>query len=243
MIEDPDSGRGGDLLYVMASPYNVTPDELTDKFDTVDIDSSYACTYAPWAMYYDNSNKKYISLPVTRDVVKNMASVDNNSFPWFAPAGVERGSVSCIKAEYKTTLATEDELYENRINPVKTFAKDGVKIWGNKTTYKAESPLNRINVRRLMIRIKKLILNATRSLIFDQYSDSLEDQFKDIVNPILLDVKKNRGIFDFKVITSVTPEARDQHILPAKILIKPTPSLEYISISFVVYPESVNFEE
>jgi phage tail sheath protein FI len=194
-------------------------------------------------MYLDNSNKRYINLPVTKDVVRNMAETDNVSFPWFAPAGMERGSVNCVKAEFKTTLADEDTLYEARINPVKTFAQDGVKVWGNKTAYNVESPLNRINVRRLMIRVKKLVTNAAKNLIFTQYDDTLDKQFRGLIDPILADVKSNRGISDYKIITEVTPETRDQHILPAKILIKPTPALEYISISFVVYPDSVSFDE
>ena len=242
MIEDSEDGRGGDALYIMASPNNMDATELAEKFEEVEINSSYACTYAPWVMYYDSSNKRYLDLPVTKDVVRNMASTDNNSYPWFAPAGMERGNVNCIKAEYKTTLANEDELYENRINPVKTFAQDGVKIWGNKTAYNMESPLNRINVRRLMIRVKKLVTNAAKNLIFTQYDDTLEKQFRGLIDPILADVKSNRGISDYRIITEVTPETKDQHILPAKILIKPTPALEYISISFVVYPESVSFE-
>lgn len=243
MIEDSDDGRGGDALYIMDSPANMSPEEIAAEFEDSDIDTSYACTYYPWIMYFDKFNNQYLNLPPTKDVVRNIAMTDNNSHPWFAPAGIERGSVNCVKANFKTTLAQEDVLYENRINPVKTFGKDGVKIWGNKTAYSTDSPLNRINVRRLMIRVKKLIASAARNLIFEQYSTELDKQFKGIVEPILADVKSNRGIYDYKVITESTPETRDEHILPAKILIKPTPALEYISISFVVYPESVDFQD
>jgi phage tail sheath protein FI len=172
-----------------------------------------------------------------------MAAVDNNSYPWFAPAGTERGKVNCVKAAYKTRLSDEDALYEANINPVKSFAQDGVIIWGNKTAYPVETPNNRINVRRMMIRLKKLIVNAAKNLIFEQYDEELEKQFRGIVEPILADVKANRGIIDYRVITECTPETRDQHILPAKILVKPVQALEYISISFVVYPESVKFDE
>ena len=243
MIEDSDEGRGGDTLYIMSAPNREDIEDAIEEFELADINSSYACTYFPWVMYYDNTNKRYLNLPVTKDVVRNMAATDNKSFPWFAPAGTERGSVNCVKASIKTTLSDEDALYEVGINPVKSFAQDGVKVWGNKTTYSVESPLNRINVRRLMIRVKKLITDASKHLIFEQYDDTLEQQFKGLVEPILADVKANRGIIDYRVITECTPETRDQHILPAKILIKPTQSLEYISISFVVYPESVQFED
>lgn len=243
VIEDTEDGRGGDALYVMNSPYGYEPDELADMFNDTEINSSYACTYAPWVMFYDSSNRKYLDLPVTKDVVRNMAATDNKSYPWYAPAGIERGNVNCVKANYKTTLAQEDVLYENRINPVKTFAQDGVKIWGNKTAYSVESPLNRVNVRRLMIRVKKLISEAAKSLIFTQYDDSLDQQFRGLVEPILNDVKSNRGISDYRIKTEITAETKDQHILPARILVKPINALEYISISFVIYPESVAFED
>ncbi len=247
MIEDPEDGRGGDALYIINSPMDVnevkTADLIAEAVNDSDIVSSYACTYWPWIKYYDNSAKRYLTLPVTKDVVRNMAATDNNSFPWFAPAGTERGNIDCIKADIKTTLSDEDTLYENRVNPIKTFAQDGVKVWGNKTLYDKESPLNRINVRRLMLRIKKLVVEASKHLIFEQYDATLEKQFKSLVEPILADVKSNRGIVDYRIQTESTPETRDQHILPAKILVKPTPALEYISITFVVYPESVSFNE
>ena len=247
VIEDGEDGRNGDALYIMAAPgpdSNITTaQDAVEAFNSAEINSSYACTYFPWVMYYDSSNKRYMNLPVTKDVVKNMASIDNNSFPWFAPAGSERGKVNCVKAAYKTRLSDEDMLYEAGINPVKSFAQDGVMIWGNKTAYPVETPTNRINVRRMMIRVKKLIIDAAKHLIFEQYDEELEKQFRNIVEPILADVKANRGIADYRVITECTPETRDQHILPAKILVKPVQSLEYISISFNVYPESVKFEE
>lgn len=249
VIVDPEDGRGGDALYVMAAPQYDSdmmmygPDDIVSFLEETELDSPYACTYYPWVKYWDGDNKKYIDLPPTKDVVRDMAATDNVSFPWFSPAGLTRGEVDCTKAFYKTTLLDEDTLYENMINPIKTFAVDGVKVWGNKTLYHQETPRNRINVSRLLIRVKKLVSQAARFLIFEQYDMTLEKQFRSIVEPILQNVKENRGIYDYRVVTENTEETRDQHILPAKILIKPTPALEYISISFVVYPESVQFDD
>lgn len=249
VIEDPEDGRGGDALYIMASPQYeddmtlLTPDDIVYELDSTEIDSPYACTFYPWVKYFDGSAKRYIDLPATKDVVRDMAATDNVSFPWFSPAGLTRGNVECTKACFKTSITDEDTLYENMVNPIKTFAADGVKVWGNKTLYHQETPRNRINVSRLLIRVKKLISQAARRLIFEQYDVTLEKQFRSIVEPILQDVKSNRGIYDYRVVTEVTEETRDQHILPAKILIKPTPALEYISISFVVYPEQVAFND
>ena len=249
VIEDPEDGRGGDALYIMAAPqYDKDmmaygPGDVVSFLEDTELDSPYACTYYPWVKFYDGDAKRFIDLPPTKDVVRDMAATDNVSFPWFSPAGLTRGEVDCTKAFYKTTLLDEDTLYENMINPIKTFAVDGVKVWGNKTLYHQETPRNRINVSRLLIRVKKLISQAARNLIFEQYDNTLEKQFRSLVEPILQDVKSNRGIYDYRVVTENTEETRDQHILPAKILIKPTPALEYISISFVVYPESVQFDD
>lgn len=243
VIEDPEDGRGGDALYVINSARDGVADEIVDDLENSEIDTSYGATYWPWVKYFDKTANKYIMLSPTKDVVRNMAETDNKSNPWFAPAGVNRGRMNVTKAEQKTKLLDEDELYGNRINPIKTFAQDGVLVWGNKTLYTKETPLNRINVRRLMIRVKKLVKIAARQMIFDQMDSSLEQQFRSLVEPILADVKSKRGMIDYRIMTESTPETRDQHILPARILIKPMQALEYISISFVVYPESVDFIE
>ena len=243
VVEDPEDGRGGDALYIINAPRDGVAEEIVDDIETSEIDTSYGATYWPWVKYFDATANKYIMLSATKDVVRNMAETDNKSNPWFAPAGVNRGKMNVTKAEQKTKLLDEDELYGNRINPIKTFAQDGVLVWGNKTLYSKDSPLNRINVRRLMIRVKKLVTLAARQMIFDQMDSSLEQQFRSLVEPILADVKSKRGIIDYRIMTESTPETRDQHILPARILIKPMQALEYISISFVVYPESVQFDE
>lgn len=142
----------------------------------------------------------------------------------------------------KTKLADEDTLYDGRINPVKTFAEDGVFIWGNKTIYSVDSPLNRINARRLMIRLKDLVVRASRQLVFEQYDSTLKSEFEGMVKSILSDVKKNRGISDFVVIADDSPENRDAHVLPGMIKVKPINSLEYIELTFSIYPESVSFD-
>lgn len=243
VIEDSEDGRNGDALYIIDAPQEGVAEDIVSDLENSDIDSSYAATYWPWVKYFDSEANKYIMLPATKDVVRNMAETDNKANPWFAPAGTRRGKMNVTKAEQKTKLLEEDELYANRINPIKTFAKDGVLVWGNKTLYSKETPLNRINVRRLMIRVKKLVIEASRNMIFDNMDNSLEKQFRSLVEPILSDVKDKRGIIDYRIMVENTPETRDQHMLPARILIKPTQALEYISISFVVYPESVSFDE
>jgi len=246
--------RQGDCLYIVTTPDRekgaadspdvmYTAEDAVANFENSEINTSYAATYYPWVKYYDASNKKYINLPVTKDVVRNFAYTDNVSHPWFASAGMSRGNVDCVKARHFTKLEEEDVLYEGMINPVKSFGSEGVKIWGNKTMYLEDTPLNRINVRRLMIRVKDLVVKASRQLIFEQNDNTIEAQFLSVVEPILANAKQNRGISDYKIKTDTSAEARDRHELPAKIWIKPINCLEYIDISFVITPEGASFDE
>lgn len=242
-----------DCLYVMTCPDKpsgasdavldmYSEEEIVELLNDSDIDSSYVATYYPWVKYLDTENDCYINLPVTKDVLRNFAMTDNNAYPWYAAAGVKRGMVSCVSAHKTTKLAGEDTLYEGLINPVKTFATEGVKIWGNKTVYSKDTPLNRVNVRRLMIRIQKLINESVTGLIFDPNDNTVANQFQGIVSSILNDIKSNRGIYDYYVIVDTSAEARDRHELPATIGIKPTSALEYIDITYHVTPEGVSWD-
>ena len=242
----------GDALYIMTTPDKafgnsdndmLYPDEVVSNLYDSEIDSSYAATYYPWVKYFDNDNKVYINLPATKDVVKSLAFTDNTSYPWFAPAGIIRGNVECERAHFITKLEDEDTLYSGMINPIKTFAVDGVKIWGQKTMYSEDTPLNRINVRRLMLRVKKLITGACRRLIFEQNDATVKAQFEGLVKPILDDIKAKRGIYDYRLEVNDSAEARDRMELPAVIYIKPTKALEYIDLTFVIMPESAKFDE
>lgn len=249
MVED----ERADAIYVMTTPDKpkgasdavsemYTPEEAVINLEDSDVDSSYATTYYPWVKYFDSVNNVFINLPATKDVVRNFAYTDNIKYPWFAPAGIERGTVNCSKAHYVTKLEDEDTLYSGLINPIKTFAQDGVKIWGNMTMYSKDTPLNRVNVRRLMLRVKKLIEQACKVLIFEPNDMTVREQFLGLVNPILSDIRANRGITDFKIDVDNSKEAIDRHELPATIWIKPTPTLEYIDLTFVITPEGASFE-
>lgn len=245
-----------DTLYVMTTPdkpAGATDDvdemysasEAAENLEDAGIDSYYACTYYPWVKYHDKDNNVYINLPVTKDVLRNMANTDNKRYPWYAPAGIERGDVECEKMHFFAKLEDEDAVYNGRINPVKTFSKDGVKVWGNKTMYICEdtNPMNRVNCTRLMLYMRKLIIESTRGLIFDPNDSTLKDEFRSIVEPILTQIKTDRGITDFKLNISQTKEEMDAHEMSCKLWVKPTPALEYLEINFMVTPQGVEFED
>lgn len=216
--------------------------DASDNLEDTSIDTYIASTYYPWVKFFDNENNMYINLPATKDVLRNMADVDNKSYPWFAPAGIERGRVDCARMHFFAKLEDEDNVYDGRINPLKTFSKDGVKVWGNKTMYTGDTPMNRVNVVRLMLYMKRLIIESTRGLIFEPNDTTLAKQFDAIVRPILSQIRNDRGITDFRLEVSQTPEQMDAHEISATIWVKPTPTLEYIEIDFVVTPQGVSFD-
>jgi hypothetical protein len=234
-----------DSLYIMNSP-NITgataTDEIVSSLDNASIDSNYSATYWPWIQVRDTDNATQLYIPPTGEVVKNIALTDNVSYPWFAVAGYSRGLVNAIKATKKLTLDDRDVLYKNRINPIATFSDTGTIIWGNKTLQVRESALDRINVRRLLLRARKLISAVSVRLLFEQNDEQVRNEFLRLVNPILDAIKKERGLYDFRVTVSNDPEDIDANTMRGKIYIKPTRSLEFIDVEFVITPTGASFE-
>lgn len=239
VVTTPDKPSGaGDFVDEM-----YTPEDAVYNLEDTEIDSNYTCTYYPWVKYLDTDNNQYIYLPATKDVVRNFAQTDNTSYPWFAPAGIERGSVNCVRAHYITKLADEDTLYEGRINPIKTFAQDGPRIWGQKNLQVNESQLNRIAVRRLLLRMRKLIAISCIGLIFQPNDATAKQSFISTVTPIMDSIRSNRGISDYRIEVNDSIESRERRELPVKIYFKPYNALEYITIDFVLTPEGVSFDD
>jgi hypothetical protein len=231
-----------DSLYVMSAPNVDDTDTVTGYLDDLAIDSNYSATYWPWIQVRDTDNATQLYLPPTGEVLKNIALTDNVSYPWFAVAGYSRGLINAIKAKKKLTLDERDTLYKNRINPIATFSDTGTIIWGNKTLQVRESALDRINVRRLLLRARKLISAVAVRLLFEQNDEQVRQEFLRLVNPILESIKKERGLFEFKVSVSNDPEDIDANTLRGKIYVKPTRSLEFIDLEFVITPTGASFE-
>ena len=233
IVTTPDTDAAGDVLLA---------EDVTDSLDDM-FDSNYTATYWPWIQINDSENNQYIYVPPTRDVVRNIALTDNIAFPWFAVAGVQRGDVSAIKARVKLTQAMRDTLYEGRINPIATFTTEGIKIWGNKTLQIKESALDRINVRRLLLQARKLISAVSIRLLFEQNDDIVRNQFLSLVNPILDNIRSERGLTDFRVVLDVTPESIDRNELCGRIFIKPTRALEFICVEFNIMNTGASFDD
>jgi len=233
IVTTPDTDSAGDVLL---------PEDVVDTLDG-QFDSNYTATYWPWIQVNDAENNVYVYMPPTRDVVRNIALTDNISFPWFAVAGVQRGDVNAIKARKKLTLTERDTLYEGRINPIATFASEGIKIWGNKTLQVKDTALNRINVRRLLLQARKLISAVSIRLLFEQNDDIVRNQFLSLVNPILDNIRSERGLTDFRVVLDDDPEAIDRNELCGRIFIKPTRALEFICVEFNIMNTGASFDD
>jgi hypothetical protein len=229
----PDSGNVND---------RILPQEAVDNLEESGIDSNYTATYYPWILVRDTVNNTQIYLPPTGEVCRNLALTDNVSFPWFASAGYTRGLVNSVKARVKLTQEDRDTLYQGRINPIATFSDVGTVIWGNKTLQVADTALNRLNVRRLLLQARKLISAVAVRLLFEQNDQIVRQQFLDSVNPILDGIRRDRGLYDFRVTVSSSPEDLDRNTLTGKIYLKPTRALEFINIEFLITPTGASFE-
>tara|TARA_R110002020_G_scaffold113236_12_gene260425 strand:- start:12900 stop:15683 length:2784 start_codon:yes stop_codon:yes gene_type:complete len=251
-----------DSVYILSAPEGATYDDtgiltglgfnsaitdsaedIVDLLDVADIDSNYTATYWPWIQSRDQENNVNVWLPPTYEVVRNIALTDNVSFPWFASAGYTRGLTNALQARVKLTEDQRDTLYEGRINPMATFSDQGVVIWGNKNLQIADSALDRLNIRRLLLQTRKLISAVAVRLLFEQNDQIVRNQFLSLVNPILENIKRERGLADFRVQLSSDPEEIDRNELRGKIFLKPVPSLEFIILEFNVTSTGASFDD
>jgi hypothetical protein len=237
-----------DSLYVVTTPDMNTDGSVKTAQEVADdmfgkFDSNYTATYWPWVQVNDTENNVLTYIPPTADVMRNIALTDNVAYPWFAVAGFLRGDVKAIKARRKLTQQDRDILYEARINPIATFSGEGIKIFGNKNLQIKDSSLNRVNVRRLLLQTRKLISAVSVRLLFDQNDETLRNDFLRQVNPILENIRAERGLKDFRVELVSSPEDKDRNTLSGKIKIKPTNALEYIELEFDVMSSGASFED
>jgi len=249
-----------DSLYVIDSPDDTTPmvvgetsradvlaaDAIVVKLETADIDSNYACTYFPWIQITDNQNNINLYIPPTGEVLASMAYTDNKYYPWYVPAGLDRGTINANKCKFKLSPEAKGILYEGRVNPIVDFPETGTAIMGQKTLQVKQTMLTRINVRRLVLRIKVLISNISTKLLFEPNDQVVIDQFKEKAIPTLDAIKRNRGLHGFNIQmdnTNNTPETRDRNELYASISLQPTSAVEFVGIEFILTPSGASFKD
>lgn len=239
-----------DSLYIVDAPRLTegttkgTAAEAVSSLQDTGIDSNYAATYWPWLQINDQNYNKFVYISPTAEVVRAIALTDNVAYPWFAPAGYIRGVVSNLvqRADIKVNQDDRDALYADRINPIITSSVQGIAIFGQKTLQTKQSALDRVNVRRLLLQVRRLIAAASQTLLFEQNDATVRDQFLQKVEPILLQIQNQRGLDAFRVVLDSSPSA-DPNTLTGKIQLKPTPTLEFLDLTFQVLPQGAAFED
>ena len=208
-------------------------------------DSSYGALYWPWIQVMDESSiMRWV--PGSVGVSEVFAFNDKTKHPWFAPAGLTRGGINAVQAERKLLQSTRDTLYNNNVNPIATFPGQGVVVFGQKTLQKKASALDRVNVRRLLIAVKKFIAASSRFLLFEQNTQTLRKEFLAIANPFLEKVQSKSGLNTFKVVmdsTNNTPDTIDRNQLIGHIFLQPTKAAEFLTIDFLVQRTGAEFSE
>ncbi len=217
------------------------------------LDSSYGATFYPWVQTRDDNSGQLVWIPPTVAMMGVLASSERSAQIWYAPAGFNRGGLSdgaagipVINISERLTSKQRDILYEARINPIASFPNTGIVVFGQKTLQERPSALDRINVRRLVIYLKKQISILSTQILFEQNVQATWNRFKGLIEPFLANVKVQFGISDYRLIldeTTTTPDLVDQNVVYAKIMVKPARAIEYIAIDFVVASTGASFDD
>lgn len=234
--------RGDCIAVVDMVPTGSQVSNVVDE--AKELNSSYAATYWPWVQVRSATGKN-VFVPASTVIPGVYAFTDNASAPWFAPAGLTRGGLAgVIQAERKLTKTDRDVLYSGKVNPIATFPGSGISVFGQKTLQTKASALDRVNVRRLLIELKKFIGDQAKNLVFEQNSVATRNRFLAAVNPYLESVVQREGLYAYRVVmddTNNTADVVDRNQLVGQIYIQPTRTIEYVVLDFVVEPTGVTF--
>lgn len=221
-------------------------DSISTIVNTVQpFDSNYVASYHPWVKILNSDKNKPVWVPPSVVLPGVIAFNDSVAAEWFAPAGLNRGGLTnVIEAKSRLTRVERDALYEGRVNPIATFPGQGVTVFGQKTLQAKPSALDRINVRRLLIAVKKFIASSTRYLVFENNTAATRNRFLSIVNPYLESIQQRQGLYAFRVVmddTNNTPDVIDRNIMVGEIFLQPAKTAEFIVLDFNVLPTGAAF--
>jgi len=209
------------------------------------LDTNYAAVYYPWVKTIDTNTNKLITIPPSVLLPRVYAANDATSAEWFAPAGLNRGGITgAVAVLDRLTHSDRDTLYEGKVNPIAQFPGQGIVAFGQKTLQARPSALDRINVRRLLITVKKYIASTSRYLVFEQNTTDTRNKFLNTVNPYLESIQQRQGLYAFKVVmddSNNTPDVIDRNIMKGAIFLQPTKTAEFIQIDFNVLPTGATF--
>jgi hypothetical protein len=220
--------------------------ETAEQFESRAIDNNYTATYFPDVWIHDSDNNKSVQVPPSIAAIGALAFNDHVSYPWFAPAGFNRGGLAHVSnVKVRLSSADRDTLYDARINPIATFPNAGFVIFGQKTLQQAKSALDRVNVRRMLLEVKRLVVGVANKILFEQNTPATRARFIGMVQPLLAMVQAQAGIEQFQVVmddTNNSPEDIESNRLNGKIVLVPTRAVEFIAVDFIVTNSGVSFE-
>jgi phage tail sheath protein FI len=246
--------RRGDCLYIVDPPFGLRPQQVVDWHNgmlfsdlSASLNSSYGALYWSWIEIFDQFNGGTIFVPPSGHIAAVYARTARVAEPWFAPAGLNRGRLlTALDLEFSPTQGERDLLYgfNNAVNPLVNFPQDGITVFGQRTLQRADTALDRVNVRMLLIFIKKGLIPLLRNFLFEPNDRILWSQVKGATDPFLSDIKARRGITAFKVVvdeTNNTPIRRDRNELWVSVFIKPTRAVEFIVLNLVILRTDASF--
>lgn len=245
----------GDCLYLVDPPKGLTKDGVAQwhngggEYEHVAFNSSFGALYYDWVIIYDSVNKVKVEVPPSVVVAASYAYSDRTTEVWYAPAGLQRGLVrGVLDSVTKLSKADTEYLYsdENSINSLYDDPQVGLVLWGQKTLSRADSALNRVNVRRLLNYLKRVVTAACNYLTFEPNDRVTWNSFEMKILPTLKNIQQKRGIYEFRIVkgeTIVTDEDIDNYRMPCMIMIRPTKAAEEIPIYFVITSTGADFNE
>ena len=236
--------KRGDNIYILDTvAYNGTLNDAIAQATTRN--TSYASTYWPWTQIQDPATGKNVFVPASTLIPGVYAHTDRVSNSWNAPAGISRGGLSTVlRAKIKLSEANKTALYDQNINPIATFPRKGVVVFGQKTLQKETTALDRINVRRSLLELKEFIGQVADNLVFENNTATTRNKFLSEVNPYLEIIQQKGGLFAFKVImddTNNTDDVIDRNQLVGQIYIQPSRTAEFVSLDFTLLPTGAEF--
>ena len=209
--------------------------------------SSYAVFDSGYKYTYDRFNNEFRYIPCNADVAGLMCRTNIVAYPWFSPAGQQRGILNnVVKLAYNPTKTQRDQLYPQRVNAIITKPGVGTVLFGDKTALGYASAFDRINVRRLFLTIEQALQRSAEAQLFELNDELTRANFRNIVEPYLRDVEAKRGLYGFLVVcdtTNNTPDVIDNNEFRADIFLKPAKSINYVTLTFVATRTGVSFEE
>ena len=218
----------------------------SEALESRGLDNSYVTTYFPDVYINDEINNKIVKVPASIPALSSFANNDSVSYPWYAPAGFNRGGLEIVKnVETRLNSLDRDKLYDSRINPIATFPSAGFVIFGQKTLLASKtSSLNRVNVRRLVLEVKRQVVKAASRLLFEQNNPQTRAKFVNSIIPNLALIQSQNGLEKFSVVMDETNNSQtdiDSNRVNGKITIVPTKTVEFIAIDFIITNSGVSF--